>query len=327
MRIEVTRLRARANLDGHFTAPVSPQMPRRIPLNALAAFEAVARTGSITLAAAGLGVAPTSVGRMIRNFEASLGFALFHRKARGTVLTGEGRLLYETTRRALGRIRSVRQAHAESERELVITTLPSVAAHWLPGWIREAEKSGLRIAVDASLEMRKPGEHAFDVSIRYGEGNWPGMSYRPLFPGREVAVAIPSIAQRFAPADLSSAWPQACMLHDRYFDSWYRWCSVNLGDTLPASQGNVVFDDRVMLVEATLAGAGVALLPDPLVVEHLRTGALQLLPAKPIFVTDTYYIAVQPRALAAESEDLLEFIVRRAGHDYGWLSQRVSERS
>jgi LysR family glycine cleavage system transcriptional activator len=70
--------------------PVAPPPLTRLPLNALRAFEAAARTGAFTLAAAELGVTPGAVTAHVKALEDRLGAALFERQARGVRLTALG---------------------------------------------------------------------------------------------------------------------------------------------------------------------------------------------------------------------------------------------
>ena len=63
--------------------PVAPPPLTRLPLNALRAFEAAARTGAFTLAAAELGVTPGAVTAHVKALEDRLGAVLFERQARG----------------------------------------------------------------------------------------------------------------------------------------------------------------------------------------------------------------------------------------------------
>src|SRR5258708_32195097 len=80
--------------------------------NALFVFEAAARSGSFTRAAAELNVTPPAVSRMLARFETHLGFKLFERAAKGAVLTQEGEELY---RRVAGGFRSIETGFGELE--------------------------------------------------------------------------------------------------------------------------------------------------------------------------------------------------------------------
>src|SRR5690606_13034497 len=103
------------------------------PLGALRAFDAAARHLSLTRAAAELNVTHGAVSRQVKELEAFLGRALFHRRSRGLELTSEGRMLafttgklFEDLRDAVSALRDVRQPGV-----ITVSTVPSLAARWL----------------------------------------------------------------------------------------------------------------------------------------------------------------------------------------------------
>ena len=107
-----------------------PPLP---PLNALRAFEAIARHLSFARAAEELHVTPAALSHQIRALEEQLGLELFHRRARSIELTEAGRTLYpglhagfESVRGAVARLDRERDANI-----LVISATVGVAAKWL----------------------------------------------------------------------------------------------------------------------------------------------------------------------------------------------------
>src|ERR1700721_807180 len=102
--------------------------------NALFVFDAAARTGSFTAAAAELNVTQPAVSRMLGRFEEYLGVRLFDRTANGAVLTEEGELLY---RRVLDGFRSIESGLIEIERRrhgsetVTLSVSSAFTTHWL----------------------------------------------------------------------------------------------------------------------------------------------------------------------------------------------------
>src|SRR5207244_8402741 len=91
-----------------------PDLRRKLPSShALFVFDAAARTGSFTAAAAELNVTQPAVSRMMGRFEQYLGVRLFDRTNGGAVLTEEGELLY---RRVVDGFRSIESGLVEIER-------------------------------------------------------------------------------------------------------------------------------------------------------------------------------------------------------------------
>ena len=112
---------------------ISPPRPKGPPLNALRSFEAAARHGSFTVAAAELCVTPGAVAQQVKSLEAWSSAKLFKRKAHGIELTALGSSLLPEFAQAFdglgAAIQSLRsQAMPEQIR---IAALPSVAQHLL----------------------------------------------------------------------------------------------------------------------------------------------------------------------------------------------------
>src|SRR5436853_2819717 len=103
------------------------------PLNALRAFEAIARHLSFAKAADELHVTPAALSHQIRALEQQLGLELLHRRTRAIELTDTGRLIYpgvhagfESVRNALGQLERAREGNI-----LVIAATPGLVAKWL----------------------------------------------------------------------------------------------------------------------------------------------------------------------------------------------------
>ena len=98
-------------------------------------FEAAARTGSFTAAAAEFNITQPSASRSMAQFEAAVGFTLFTRGPRGLELTKDGRELYEVVQDGLGRIadsvEAIHQRRKTSKQQVTLSLSSSFVAHWL----------------------------------------------------------------------------------------------------------------------------------------------------------------------------------------------------
>ena len=103
------------------------------PLNAVRAFEAVARTGGVAAAAKSLFVTHGAVSKQIHLLEDHLGVRLFMREGRQLVLTDEGRRFAEQTQRAFAELRKGVEwvKRRANQTRLVVSVVPSFAARWL----------------------------------------------------------------------------------------------------------------------------------------------------------------------------------------------------
>src|SRR4249919_3104953 len=103
------------------------------PMSALRAFEAAARTGSLTRAAETLHVTHGAISHQIKGLESDLGVRLVERAGRGIRLTDAGARFATRVRGALNEIAdAVREvSERKNPRHLGVSVLPSFAARWL----------------------------------------------------------------------------------------------------------------------------------------------------------------------------------------------------
>ncbi|MCH4872359.1 LysR family transcriptional regulator [Pseudomonas sp. TMW22091] len=250
------------------------------PLNALRAFEATARLGSVSLAADHLNVTHGAVSRQLKVLEEHLGVSLFVKEGRGLKLTEAGIRLRDASSEAFERLRNVcaeiTQSHDDAP--FVLGCSGSLLARWfIPRLGRlNADLPDLRLHLSAGegdLDPRRPG---LDALLVFAEPPWPAdMQVYELASERIGPVISPRFARyeqlRKAPA---SALLEEPLLHTTSRpQAWPRWARQNAlepGD-LKYGQG---FEHLYYLLEAAVAGLGVAIAPEPLVAEDLKEGRL-----------------------------------------------------
>src|SRR5438270_1645530 len=141
-----------------------------LPLNALRAFEAIARHMSFARAADELHVTPAALSHQIRGLEEQLGLSLFTRRTRAIELTEAGRTLYpglhsgfESVRGAIARLGRERDANV-----LVISANPGLVAKWLMPrlWRFLHEHPEIDTRVSATLKLADFSADGVDVAIR-----------------------------------------------------------------------------------------------------------------------------------------------------------------
>jgi len=250
------------------------------PLNALRAFEATARLNSVSQAAEALHVTHGAVSRQIKVLEEHLGVALFGKDGRGVKLTDAGVRLRDASFEAFDRLRGVcaELSRDADESPFVLGCSGSLLARWfIPRLGRlKADLPELRLHLSAGegdLDPRRPG---LDALLVYAEPPWPadmqvhvlaeewiGPVMSPHFEGFDRLKAAPAVAlQREAVLHTTSrpqAWP-----------TWAQQHSIEPG-TLSYGQA---FEHLYYLLEAAVAGLGVAIAPQPLVADDLKAGRL-----------------------------------------------------
>ncbi|MEV8466725.1 LysR family transcriptional regulator [Fluviibacterium sp. DFM31] len=138
-------------------------------------FHAVADAGSLTHAGDALHLSQSAVSRQIRSLETSLNTTLFHRHARGLILTEQGELLFDATRSMAKRLDAaaarIRDSEEEVFGELRVTTTTGFGSLWLAPRLSKLYAKYPELKIDLMLEERVldlPMREA-DVAIRMKE--------------------------------------------------------------------------------------------------------------------------------------------------------------
>ncbi len=160
-------------------------------------FHAVADAGSLTHAGDKLNLSQSAVSRQIRALEESLGTTLFHRHARGLILTEQGELLFEATTAMAKRLEAAEARIKDSEEEvfghLRVTTTLAFGTLWLAPRLSALYEKYPDLKIDLKLEERVldlPMREA-DVAIRMKEP-----SQADLIRKRLMAVRLRVYASR-----------------------------------------------------------------------------------------------------------------------------------
>jgi len=169
----------------------------------LRVFHAVAEAGSFTHAGEALNLSQSAVSRQISALEESLSVPLFHRHARGLILTEQGELLYRTAREVFSKLAMTEAMLSESKDRpkgpLKVTTTVSFGSAWLTPRIREFTdlypEIQVSLVVDDSeldLSMREA-----DVAIRMSPPRQPDLVQRHLMTMRYNIYASSEYLKRF----------------------------------------------------------------------------------------------------------------------------------
>ena len=269
------------------------------PLNALRAFESVARLDSVSRAATELHVTHGAVSRQLRILEGALGMALFVRHGRGLSLTPAGRQLQEAAEAAFDplRIRWAELRRRQNQAPLVLGCPGSVLARWMiPRLERLAQdRPGLKLHLSASESMPDLQLSGLDAALLIAEGPWPASwQVQELAPER-IGPVISPLHPAFE--RLRSAAPEVLLsmplLHTASRpQAWGEW-AARAGVDPAGLQMGTGFDHLYYLLEAAVAGLGMAIAPEPLVADDIASGRL----AAPwgFVETDARWVLCTPR--------------------------------
>lgn len=249
-------------------------MPTIPPLSSLRSFEAVARLGSVTLAAQELHVTHSAISQQLKSLEDMLGVGLFIRDGRTLQVSEDGRLYALQVRETLLALaESTRQIKAQPRTpELVVAVMPSFGHSWLlPRIERFLERHpGTSIRLHASLTLSNLAQETIDLAVRMGRGDWPGLEKRLMFHDVLVPVAAPGFRDGNLPRT-----PQEIVNSPIIFtmDPWQPWCQAAGLDAVVPRCG-LSSNDSNLVLEAVRLRHGIALLRRSLVHEAIRRGEL-----------------------------------------------------
>ena len=169
----------------------------------LKVFHAAAEAGSFTHAGEQLGLSQSAVSRQVSALEQELSVSLFHRHARGLILTEQGELLYRTAHDVFMKLEAARAKLTDSREkphgELKVTTTPGMGIHWLTPRLGEFMDlfPDIRITLITTDEELDLAMREADVAIRLRQPTQPDLIQRKLFSVHFHAYASPEYLKRF----------------------------------------------------------------------------------------------------------------------------------
>jgi DNA-binding transcriptional LysR family regulator len=249
-------------------------------LNRATTFVRVVESGGFTRAAEALGLPPSSISRSVSRLEAELGITLLERTTRKVALTDAGRAYFERAREALAGLEQANALALDAAREvhgLIRFAAPLDFAAKLGGLLARfgTMYPGVRIELTFTTSGGELVGDVADLAITFGKLADSSLVARRLGDSTSRLYAAPAyVAARGTPrtlADLAN--------HDgvvaRANGGEARWeLTGPKGDAQVAIRGRLVGDHGQMILDATLAGLGIALLPTFLAEPHVATGAL-----------------------------------------------------
>lgn len=249
---------------------------RDIPsLAALKGFEAAARAGSFSAAARELNVTHAAVAQHVRTVEAHLGLSLLNREGRKMVLTEAGAQLAEDLSDGFttiidGVTSIVEDAQA---RPLSVTLTPNFAEYWLiprlcDFWDKHPDITVSITASNDIVDLRRDG---YDLAIRYGTGDFPGLESQFLVAGDYVVVATPDMLGGRKACNISDL-QDLTWLFSPHLPVYKRWAGENGLDLETCTIREL--SSMSMITSAVRASVGVSVVIRAMVEDDIASGRL-----------------------------------------------------
>ncbi|MEH6651385.1 MAG: LysR substrate-binding domain-containing protein [Motiliproteus sp.] len=274
-------------------------MNRLPPLKALQAFRYAAENLSFKVAAERLFVTQAAVSQQIKALEQHLGVSLFRRLTREVVLTPQGQQLLPYISKGFAALEQGVASLSQDPQpdRLTLSVLPSFAGRWLVPRLGSFQQQwpDVNIHLTPNLKLATFDGGDLDLAVRFGRGEYPGLTSKLLQREYLLPVCHPSLLNTALPIEPQLA--QLSLLADDGPDMRDVWPQFEqeLGVSLQQDSARLYMSDASMLVEALLSGQGFAMLRFSLAYELLQRG--QLICPVPIALKSSYdYYLVAPES-------------------------------
>jgi LysR family glycine cleavage system transcriptional activator len=279
-------------------------MKKLPPLNSLRVFEAAARHLSFTKAADELHVTPGAVSQQIKALEDFLQTPVFRREKRALLLTDEAQASLPILREGFDKLAEAAKilaARADSRR-LSVSVAPSFASKWLVPRLDQFQEAhpDIDVWVSADMNIVDFAVEDVDLAIRYGGGRYPGLTVAHLMAEKIVPVCAPQLLTGEPPIKSPEDLVHHTLLHDSSRDNdascptWPMWLKA-AGVSHKHGDRGLKFNQSSLVIEAAVAGKGVALAKAALALADLEAGRL-VIPFDLTTPTEFAYYIVYPPA-------------------------------
>lgn len=252
-----------------------------IDLNEVQMFVEVVRAGSFSAAARQLSVPANTLSRRIGHLESHLDARLMHRSTRKLTLTAAGRTFFDRVGPLLS---GIFEAEIEiSDRSNVPSGMVRFAApadfmsvfraEWLVDYLDRHPRVQVDFVLDdAKVDMIASG---IDVAMRVEPDESPGLIYRHAVHRHSTLVASPAyLKRRGTPTSLADLADHDCLAGSSRNQTVSWLLQGPRGVEEVQVSGRIRASNGQSLMRASIAGLGIALLPEILIAQELRSGTL-----------------------------------------------------
>jgi DNA-binding transcriptional LysR family regulator len=250
---------------------------RHMDWDKLKVFHAAAEAGSFTHAGEQLGLSQSAVSRQVSALETELKVSLFHRHARGLILTEQGEVLHHTAHEVFMKLEAARAKLTDSRErpngDLTVTTTPGIGIHWLTPRLGEFLDlyPDIRVTLITTEEELDLAMREADVAIRLRLPTQPDLIQRKLFSLHFHACASPEYLKRFGtPRSVEELDKHRIVVLGGRAPPWLQqsgnWLlKTGIDGTTTPRKPWLAINNVLGVLRACQRGIGIAMLPDYLV--------------------------------------------------------------
>jgi LysR family glycine cleavage system transcriptional activator len=253
-------------------------MARKLPpLHLLQLFEAAGRNVSFKKAAKELFLTPSAISHQIKALEENLGIVLFKRLSRGVQLTAAGKsyllVVQDVFQRLAAGTNSLRQAF--SSQPLRISTFSTIANNIILPRLSQfqAELPHIKLKIDTRSEWVDLRYEEFDLALRLGNGDWPGVISQKMFDLAVTPLCSPAFYKKHQLSDARQILTLPLLQLSNMEDSWTRW-GDDVGISGVEPNASIALSSYDATIQAAQQGLGLALGALPLENSAIKSGQL-----------------------------------------------------
>jgi DNA-binding transcriptional LysR family regulator len=285
-------------------------------------FHAAAEAGSFTHAGEKLGLSQSAVSRQVSALEQELSVALFHRHARGLILTEQGELLFRTAHDVFMQLETVRIKLTDSRErpngELRVTTTIGLGVRWLTPRLGEFTDlyPDIRVTLITTDEELDLAMRQADVAIRLRIPTQPDLIQRKLFSVHFHPYASPDYLKRFGtPASFADLDDHRILILGGsavppHLEDTRSLLATAGRDSKEPRTPHLVITNILGILRACQRGIGIALLPDYIVEEDGEL--VQLFSGDSSITLDAYFVYPEELKAVARVQAFRDFLVSNA---------------
>jgi len=286
----------------------------------LRVFHAAAQKGSFTHAGEELGISQSAVSRQVHALELQIGVSLFHRHARGLLLTEQGERLYETTSGIARELAAVEGALVDSRDRprgvLRVTTTIGLGSSWLCARIRDFVELYPEVQLELIFDDNELdiGMREADIAIRWRQPVQPDLVQRRLFTVHFHVYAALEYLEKFgAPHALTDLDDHRLVTFGPNPPAYLRdlnWLEHAGREDEEPRQPVVRVNNMLAMRTAIAAGTGVGVLPDFVVDEDDSLARLDMVDEPPSY--NLYFVYAAELRNSARVQAFRDFVLAKA---------------
>ncbi|WED25596.1 LysR substrate-binding domain-containing protein [Vibrio sp. DW001] len=300
-------------------------------LNALRAFETVARHLNYHSAAEELRVTPAAVKQLVSRLEQLIGTPLLKRKGRGLVLTSAGERGVDDLSLAMKHMKSSvdKMQEFRSSKQLIISVEPSFSSAWLIPRLAQFKMAypDIAVLIDSSPQLIDLERSNVDIAIRYGVRNHDNLVHHRLINDQIMPACSPAVANALPPTKALSDLLTTSLIHwdttqleaaesSREWFVWKNWLAHFGSENMATSKG-LHFSEYNQALQAAIGGQGFVLVSKP-ILKNLFQAGLLICPFKEMVSPDIGYdvVVTKEAMMRSDVQIFVDWIIKAVREDH-----------